>query len=245
MRTVQGSQAMLHTLISGARKTGGLTPERAETMLTIMIEHPYFSGIEEHDLRRQLEEACRRPPVPYGTQADALDDVALTAQLMAIVLRAEHDPGRQQLVDMAIQIGLNAETAAQIVDGDIPAELAILLSSHAPEEVYLDVLLAAAAADGHFASEEMDKLVAYATSRLELRLLPKAEIEDLMQASWQGFLSHGFTDWLSSLPEALPRLEQRQTAYQLAHEMIHADNVIHEDEQAFMHQLADALGLPR
>ena len=132
---------------------------------------------------------------------------------------------------------------AEIVAAGIPPELDILSTDPSPEETYLDVLLAAAAADGHLAPEELEALVQYASSRLELRLLPRPEIEDLMTVSLQAFLDYGVQDWLEGLPEALPEEEQRKTAYRLAAEMIAADNVIHKDELRFIEALRDSLGL--
>jgi tellurite resistance protein len=243
MRTPTGCQALVESMVIGARLAGGLTPERAETLLTIMLEHSYFSGLGESDLRDLLEQACQRPLATLAELRPRLDDPALTFQLAAIVARSANEPGQDILLDAATQLGLSHEAATQILDAGTPPELSILDAGALPEEVYLDVLLAAAAADGRIADEELEHLVAFACSRLELRLLPRHEIEDVMAASLQGFLDHGFEAWMETLALSLPTDEQRRTAQQLAREMIAADHEITVEEEDFMRALTTALGL--
>lgn len=244
MRTPDGCQAMVQVMVTGARLAGGLTPDRAETLLTIMLEHSYFNGLDEADLRDMLEQACRRPPQSLGEQASQLDDAALAFQFMVLVVNAEGTHEEHLFLDSARQLEISQDDAAALLAAGTPPELDILNAEEVLEEVYLDVLLAAAAADGRIAPEELDKLVSFACSRLEFRLLPRTEIEDVMEASLQGFLDHGFESWMETLTLALPMVEQRQTAYQLAQEMIAADHEITTEELSFMRSLASALNLP-
>ena len=244
MRTPDGCQAMVQVMVTGARIAGGLTPDRAETLLTIMLEHPYFEGLDEAALREMLEQACRRPPRSLREQAPQLDKAALAFQFLVLVVNAEGEHSDQMFFDSAQQLGIPQDEAATIIAAGTPPELEILDAQEALEEVYLDVLLAAAAADGIIAPEELDKLVSFACSRMEFRLLPRTEIEDVMAASLQGFLDHGFESWMETLTIALPLTEQRQTAYQLAQEMIAADREVTTEETSFMRALASALSLP-
>jgi hypothetical protein len=89
----------------------------------------------------------------------------------------------------------------------------------------------------------MDALADFAASRLELKELPRHEIEDLMQASLQGFLDYGFSFWLATLADDLPELAQRQTALRIATEMVQADAVVTRDETTFLSALKLALNL--
>lgn len=242
--SAESCQALVQTMVTGARRTGGLTPERADTLLTIMLEHPYFEGRDESELRDMLELACRRPPSTLAELRPQLDDSALAFQLLAIVTRSDAAPDDSVLLAIAADLGVGAEQAAEILAAGTPEELSILDAVPAPEEVYLDVLLAAAAADGHLADEELAHLVHFACERLEFRLLPRHEIEDVMSASMQGFLDHGFSAWLETLALALPTRDQRETALQLAREMIAADREVTSEERAFIADLAQALELP-
>jgi len=243
MRTPTGCQALVEAMVIGARRTGGLTPDRADTLLTIMLEHPYFAGLDEPDLRDLLEQACRRPPATLADQRALVDDAQLTFQLLAIVTRSDAPPPAGELLEAAAELGISAQDATAILDAGTPPELDILNAGPVPEEAYLDVLIAAAAADGKLAEEELNKLVLFTCSRMEFRLLPRHEIEDVMTASLQGFLDHGFSSWLETLPLALPTADQRQTAYRLASEMIAADHEVTPEETAFMAELAAALEL--
>ena len=89
----------------------------------------------------------------------------------------------------------------------------------------------------------MNALIAFASSRSEFSAIPRQEIEDLMQASLQGFLDYGFSFWLETLADDLPEPEQRQTALQLATEMVEADAVVTSDETEFLTALKLALQL--
>jgi uncharacterized tellurite resistance protein B-like protein len=134
-------------------------------------------------------------------------------------------------------------SAWAVLEAGIPPALMDVRVPTAPEEIYLDVLLAAAAADGQLADQEMDALTAFAASRPELTEIPRHEIEDLMQASLQGFLDYGFSSWLETLADDLPELDQRQTALRLATEMVQADAVVTRDETTFLSALKLALNL--
>lgn len=241
----QQQQALIEAMVIGAQLAGGLTPERADTLLTISLEHPTFRGLDEVDLRAMLEVACRDArPTRLPALAEPLStDPPLAFQLLFLVAREDGPLPKDALLDAARIFGLSDADAQALMDRGVPPELEILNAGPAPEEAYLDVLLAAAAADGQLAEEELAKLVSFACSRLEFRLLPDAEIADLMEASLQGFLDHGFDTWLETLPEALQSPEERQTAYRLAAEMIIADNQITDSERVFMAQLRAVLQL--
>lgn len=251
-------EALVAMMVLGAHRAGGLTPERADVLLTILLEHPRFSGQDEDQLQEMLARACEAPrPLPLAELARQLQaEAALAFQLTALVAAAGASPTPTPtptptstpdsdggLREVAASLGLAWEEAQAILDAGVPPELEILHASPLPEEVYLDVLLAAAASDGRVAPEELDLIVEYAASRLELRLLPRSEIEDLMTASLAGFLDHGVTRWLETLTDALPAPEQRQTAYRLAAELIAADHIVHHAEERFLQDLQAALGL--
>ncbi|MEL6349166.1 MAG: tellurite resistance TerB family protein [Myxococcota bacterium] len=245
MATQPQQQALIEVMVVGAQIAGGLSPDRADALLTITLEHSDFSGLEEDDLRAMLEEAitqARPTRLPTLSQAVAFNPT-LAFQLMFLVAREGGALPQDALLDAATTFGLSPDDAQQIIDAGVPPALAILDAAPAPEEAYLDVLLAAAASDGEIAEQELEKLIHFAGSRMELRLLPREEIEDLMTASLQGFLDHGFSAWLETLPASLPTDAQRQTAYKLAAEMIEADQQITDSERAFMAQLRAVLEL--
>ena len=237
--------ALIEAMVISAQLAGGLTPERADVLLTILLEHPLFAHEDEDDLRTVL--ACTSEDIHAERLAELapqLHPQAQTAfQLMFLVASAQPPSPEAALLQAAATLGLDDDTARAIMAAGIPPELDILTAGPLPEEVYLDVLLAAAAADGHLAPEELDALVAFASDRLELRLLPRSEIGDLMQASLQGFLDYGVDVWLETLPDALPLPEQRQTAYRLAADMVAADHIIKPTEEAFLRRLQAVLHL--
>ena len=243
------ASALIEAMAIGAHIGGGMTPAREDVMRTIIRDHSAFDG--------------HRPAVPGDAVQAVTASITVastTERLAALVDRAPAQVAYQLMVIIALveeegeeeteallaagdAMGLESRSAWAVLEAGIPPALMDVRVPSAPEETYLDVLLAAAAADGLLADEEMTALVDFARSRLELREIPPEEIGDFMQASLQGFFDYGFGFWLETLADDLPEPAQRQTALRLATEMVEADGEVTESETAFLAALRLALQL--
>ena len=247
--TSPNTPALIEAMIIGAHLGGGLTADREEVIRAIVRDHQAFDGEDGSALSALMIGAQER--LSASTSAERLAELAggVTAQVafqLLVTIALVEEEGEEQtdaLLAAGESLGLTHRSAWAVLEAGIPPALMDVRMPAAPEEIYLDVLLAAAAADGQLAAEEMDSLIDFAASRLELKEIPRREIEDLMQASLQGFLDYGFSFWLETLADDLPEPEQRQTALRLATEMVQADAVVTRDENEFLGALKLALNL--
>jgi hypothetical protein len=247
--TTPNAPALIEAMIIGAHLGGGLTPDREDVIRSIVRDHQAFDGQHGGELAAMIHGAQER--LGASTPAERLAALAVSVptpvafQLLVIIALVEEDgeEATDALLAAGESLGLTQRSAWAVLEAGIPPALMDVRVPAAPEEIYLDVLLAAAAADGQLAAEEMDALADFAASRLELKELPRHEIEDLMQASLQGFLDYGFSFWLATLADDLPELAQRQTALRIATEMVQADAVVTRDETTFLSALKLALNL--
>ena len=247
--TTLNSPALIEAMIIGAHLGGGLTADREDVIRAIVRDHQAFDGQDEGDLSALMRGAQER--LSASTPTERLADLAsaVTAQAafqLLVTIALVEEEGEEQtdaLLAAGESLGLTHRSAWAVLEAGIPPALMGVRVPVVPEEVYLDVLLAAAAADGQLAAEEMDALIDFAASRLELKEISRREIEDLMQASLQGFLDYGFSFWLETLADDLTEPAQRQTALRLATEMVQADSVVTRDETEFLGALKLALNL--
>jgi tellurite resistance protein len=244
-----GAPALIEAMVIGAHVAGGMTPERLAVMRTIVRDHHAFDGQRDGDLDALIDAAAGRLDAEgRAARLDALADtvdpkVAFSLLVIIALVEEEGEEKTTELLVAGEALGLEHRVAWAVMEAGIPPALMDVRVPSAPEETYLDVLLAAAAADGRLADEEMDALIDFARSRLELRDIPREEIGDLMQASLQGFLDYGFAFWLETLADDLPEPEQRRTALRLATEMVEADAVVTGSETEFLAALRLALKL--
>ena len=241
--------ALIEAMVIGALIGGGMTPDREDVMRSIVRDHQAFADQAPGDLGVLILGAQQQLSASTITARlaaiAALISPKTAFQLMVIIALVEEE-GDEKTDDLLIageSLGLEARGAWAVLEAGIPPALMDVRVPAAPEETYLDVLLAAAAADGLLADKEMDALIRFACSRLEFNEIPRQEIEDLMQASLQGFLDYGFSFWLETLADDLPEDEQRQIALRLATEMVEADDVVTVDEAEFLAALKLALHL--
>jgi len=247
--TTLNAPALIEAMIIGAHLGGGLTPDREDVIRSIVRDHQAFDGQRGVELSALILGAQKR--LSSSTSAERLSALsgALPTQVafqLLVTIALVEEEGEEEtdaLLTAGEALGLTHRSAWAVLEAGIPPALMGVRVPTAPEEIYLDVLLAAAAADGHLAAEEMDALINFAASRLELKEIPRQEIEDLMQASLQGFLDYGFAFWLETLADDLPEPAQRQTALRLATEMVQADAVVTVDETEFLSALKLALNL--
>lgn len=245
----QTAPALIEAMLLGAALGGGQTPDRDDVMRSIVQDHQAFAShpVEDPDaLIRSVGAQIAGRTVAERLSALAATSPGLTAfQLMVIIALVEEEGEEKtdELLEAGEALGVEPRAAWAVLEAGIPPALMDVRVPSAPEETYLDVLLAAAAADGQLADEELSALVSFACSRLELNELPRQEIEDLMQASLQGFLDYGFAFWLATLADDLPEDAQRQTAFRLAAEMVEADSKVTADETEFLNALKLALHL--
>jgi len=245
---MQTHHVLIEAMVVGAVLGGGLTARREELILTMVVEDEAFGDLEEvqvHELFNQVTEMCAQLDAAGGLlrlQERGQSDLSesLMRMLSAVAL-CDDEPG-DALHQAGKALGLGQATIDQILS-ETPALIEALQVSPTLEEIYLDVLLAAAVVDGSVAEEELNALIEYARSCSVFAALPRAEIEDMMDASLRGFLDHGIQSWLEGLPEAIPETSQRQTAYRMASEMIRADNEVLPSEAEFMRLLQQALSL--
>ncbi len=243
------ASALIEAMIIGARIGGGVTPDREDVMCTIIRDHSAFDGQRPSDPSGAIQaSAANIADADTTERLTALREVvpSQTAyQLMVIIALVEEEGEEKtdELLAAGEALGMEGRSAWAVLEAGIPPALMDVRVPAAPEETYLDVLLAAAAADGQLADEEMTALVKFARSRLELRDIPPAEIGDLMQASLQGFLDYGFGFWMETLADDLPEPAQRQTALRLATEMVQADGEVTGSELEFLDALRSALQL--
>jgi len=242
--------ALVDVVVISAQLFGGLTPDRKETLVMLVCEHPAFAGIDALDIDHIVDQATKR--IPSESPMDHLRglvpsvlDRRLVVSVMIIVAMADsrRPQHNEQLLSATTALGMDRRDVENMIAKGLPDDFDSSQTKPALEETYLDVLLAAAASDGCLADEEMETLVGFACSRMELSDLPRGAIEDLMRASLQGFLDHGFSHWLSGIGDDLSSTQQRQTAYRLAAEMVAADARIVAKEIDFMDQLRDALSI--
>ena len=245
--TTPNAPTLIEAMVIGAHIGGGMTPDREDVMRAIVRDHQAFADLGEIDLGALILGAQQRlADGSLDARLATLADAGHAAyQLMVIIalVEEEGDEKTDALLAAGEALGLTSRGAWAVLEAGIPPALMDVRVPAVPEETYLDVLLAAAAADGHLAEEEMNALIAFASSRSEFSAIPRQEIEDLMQASLQGFLDYGFSFWLETLADDLPEPEQRQTALQLATEMVEADSVVTSDETEFLTALKLALQL--
>lgn len=241
--------ALIEAMIIGAHLGGGMTPDRADVIRSIVSDHQAFDGHGGVDLPTLILGAKKRlsasdPAARLSALARAVP-AQVAFQLLVIIALVEEDGEDETdaLLAAGEALGLTHRGAWAVLEAGIPPALMDVRVPTAPEETYLDVLLAAAAADGQLVAEEMEALIDFAASRLELAEIPRNEIEDLMEASLQGFLDYGFSFWLETLADDLPELNQRQTALRLATEMVQADAVVTQGETQFLSALKLALNL--
>ncbi len=243
------ASALIEAMVIGAHLGGGVTPAREDVMRTIIRDHAAFDGQRPASPEDAVEAVLARVTAASTTEhLAALSEAApalVAYQLMVIIalVEEEGEEKTEALLAAGDAMGLEGRSAWAVLEAGIPPALMDPRVPAAPEETYLDVLLAAAAADGLLADEEMTALVDFARSRLELREIPPEEIGDFMHASLQGFLDYGFGFWLETLADDLPEPAQRQTALRLATEMVEADGEVTESETAFLAALRLALQL--
>ncbi|MFT5680323.1 MAG: tellurite resistance protein [Myxococcota bacterium] len=246
---IPNATALIEAMVIGAHIGGGMTPDRSDVMNTIVRDHSAFTDQRPADLDAEVQAAIVRiaadSPTGRLTALSGSVSSQVAFQLMVIIALVEEEGEEKtdELLAAGEALGLENRSAWAVLEAGIPPALMDVRVPAAPEETYLDVLLAAAAADGQLADEEMVALINFARSRLELREIPRKEIGDLMQASLQGFLDYGFKFWLDTLADDLPETEQRETALRLATEMVEADGEVADSETEFLAALRLALNL--
>ena len=246
--STQIAPTLIEAMVIGAHIGGGMTTDRAEIIRTVARDHQSFAEAGPFDIEALLSAAQQRlaDSTPAERLAQLSGSHSQTAYQLLVIVALVEEEGEEQteaLLSAGEALGLTHHKAWAVLEAGIPPALMDVRVPAAPEETYLDVLLAAAAADGRLVDEEMVALIDFASSCQELSHLPRTEIEDLMHASLQGFLDYGFSFWLENLADDLPEAAQRQTALRLATAMVEADAQVTTDEQEFLAALKLALHL--
>ena len=110
------------------------------------------------------------------------------------------------------------------------------------EEAFLVILLLANAADGEVALEERQAL-AVTLERMKLfKYLSSEEMEDVFERTLKIYNQYSLNTIFAAAKNALP-MDLRETALAAATYLVFADGIITEEEENFLGQLWEALGI--
>ena len=110
------------------------------------------------------------------------------------------------------------------------------------EEAFLVILLLANAADGEVALEERQAL-AVTLERMKLfKYLSSEEMEDVFERTLKIYNQYSLNTIFAAAKNALP-MDLRETALAAATYLVFADGIIAEEEENFLGQLWEALGI--
>jgi hypothetical protein len=109
-------------------------------------------------------------------------------------------------------------------------------------EAFAAVVLAAVAADGYLASQEVD-VVMSSLSRMHLfQGTSLADLQTMMQKLHVALKQSGNAPFLKAAKDALPS-ELYETAFAVAADLVLSDGIVAKDEQTFLQVLGQTLGI--
>ena len=219
---------------------------------------PEFDGLPQRALDTHVQAAfadIRRDGVDARIKEIALglanEQQRLTAFTMATTIAAG-DGGiaaseSEQLEKMRGVFGITASDAQQVqqavLEGRTPELLAMGARREQPEQLYIEVLLLMAAADGVMEASEMDRFGHQLAERSEFASMTPELASKFLDFALRNLEQEGVEARVQAIADGLSQGPQRLSAFRMALEMSLADGGTDSNERALLKMLQSSFAL--
>ena len=245
---------LVEAMVLGAAADGTIDRKESERIVDEIATRPEFVGMNEQELRDDLEAAWSGlvhdgATVRLYALAGALRGypqrvLAFRASVSTALSNGAIEPSEVEFLrEMQGVLGIHESDVARAFEEIQGSDESAWPERVVPVDAYLDCLLMAGMSDGHFADIELATVIAFILSRPEFDGLPEEHIRASIEHRLEEFSRRGVEGRLAELGAEFVTDEERENAYGLALSITMADAELDAEEREFLLHLRRALGI--
>ena len=233
---------LVEAMVLGAAADGTIDRKESERIVEEIATRPEFVGMNEQELRDDLEAAWSGlvhdgATVRLYALAGALRGypqrvLAFRASVSTALSNGAIEPSEVEFLrEMQGVLGIHESDVARAFEEIQGSDESAWPERVVPVDAYLDCLLMAGMSDGHFADIELATVIAFILSRPEFDGLPEEHIRASIEHRLEEFSRRGVEGRLAELGAEFVTDEERENAYGLALSITMADAELDAEER--------------